>query len=88
MTQDDPSRSIPELVSSLMPELIEDLGRLVRIPGIAFPDFDRGPLQEAHDAVVRAMEHCLVNGPRTPDMGGNANTTEVGEAIAEYLATA
>jgi tartrate dehydrogenase/decarboxylase/D-malate dehydrogenase len=44
--------------------------------------------KDAHDAVVRAMEHCLVNGPRTPDMGGTANTTEVGKAIAEYLATA
>jgi tartrate dehydrogenase/decarboxylase/D-malate dehydrogenase len=43
---------------------------------------------EAHDAVVRAMEHCLVNGPRTPDMGGTANTTEVGKAIAGYLAGA
>jgi len=43
---------------------------------------------EAHDAVVRAMERCLVEGPRTPDMGGTADTTEVGEAIAEYLATA
>lgn len=44
--------------------------------------------KEAHDAVVRAMEHCLVNGPRTPDMGGSANTTEVGKAIADYLVSA
>lgn len=42
--------------------------------------------KEAHDALVRAMEHVLVNGPRTPDMGGNASTTEVGKAIAGYLA--
>ncbi|MEW6759730.1 MAG: tartrate dehydrogenase [Pseudomonadota bacterium] len=41
--------------------------------------------KEAHDALVRAMEHVLVNGPRTPDMGGNASTTDVGKAIAEYL---
>ncbi|MEN3275687.1 MAG: tartrate dehydrogenase/decarboxylase / D-malate dehydrogenase [Massilia sp.] len=41
----------------------------------------------AHDAVVRAMETCLTQGPRTPDMGGTANTTEVGEAISEYLRT-
>ena len=39
----------------------------------------------AHDAIVHAMETCLTQGPRTPDMGGSANTTEVGEAIAEYL---
>jgi len=41
----------------------------------------------AHDAIVRAMETCLTEGPRTPDMGGTASTTEVGEAIAEYLRT-
>ena len=41
--------------------------------------------KEAHDALVRAMEHVLVNGPRTPDMGGNASTTDVGKAIATYL---
>ncbi|MCC2972000.1 tartrate dehydrogenase [Massilia sp. IC2-476] len=44
--------------------------------------------KDAHDAVVRAMEHCLVNGPRTPDMGGTANTTDVGKAIAGYLESA
>ena len=41
--------------------------------------------KEAHDALVRAMEHVLVNGPRTPDMGGDASTTDVGKAIAAYL---
>jgi tartrate dehydrogenase/decarboxylase/D-malate dehydrogenase len=41
----------------------------------------------AHDAIVQAMETCLTQGPRTPDMGGTASTTEVGEAIAEYLRT-
>jgi tartrate dehydrogenase/decarboxylase/D-malate dehydrogenase len=44
--------------------------------------------KDAHVAIVRAMVHCLVNGPRTPDMGGTANTTEVGKAIAGYLAGA
>jgi tartrate dehydrogenase/decarboxylase/D-malate dehydrogenase len=40
----------------------------------------------AHDAVLRAIEWCLTEGPRTPDMGGSASTTEVGKAIGEYLA--
>jgi tartrate dehydrogenase/decarboxylase/D-malate dehydrogenase len=39
----------------------------------------------AHDAMMRAIERCLVEGPRTPDMGGTANTTEVGEAVTRYL---
>ncbi|MBS1160794.1 MAG: yeaU [Proteobacteria bacterium] len=39
----------------------------------------------AHDAIVRAIETVLVDGPRTPDMGGTANTSEVGQAIAAAL---
>ena len=41
----------------------------------------------AHDAMLGAIERCLVEGPRTPDMGGTANTTEVGEAVTRYLET-
>ncbi len=40
---------------------------------------------EAHDAVMRAVETVLIDGPRTKDMGGKANTTEVGKAIAEGI---
>ena len=40
---------------------------------------------DAHDAIVRALEKCLVEGPRTPDMGGTASTSEVGEAIAAAI---
>ena len=39
----------------------------------------------AHDAMVKAIEAVLVNGPRTPDMGGSATTTESGQAIAKAL---
>jgi tartrate dehydrogenase/decarboxylase/D-malate dehydrogenase len=39
----------------------------------------------AHDAIVKAIETVLVAGPRTPDMGGTANTTDVGKAVAEAL---
>ncbi|NMG67025.1 tartrate dehydrogenase [Azoarcus indigens] len=40
----------------------------------------------AHDAMVKAIEKVLVEGPRTPDMGGGANTSEVGKAVAEAIA--
>jgi tartrate dehydrogenase/decarboxylase/D-malate dehydrogenase len=40
----------------------------------------------AADAVVRAIETVLVDGPRTRDMGGTANTVEVGKAIADAVA--
>ena len=42
--------------------------------------------REAHDAIVRAIEQVLVKGPRTPDLGGKASTTELGLAIAAAVA--
>lgn len=35
--------------------------------------------------VLRAIETVLASGPRTPDMGGNATTTDVGKAIASAI---
>jgi tartrate dehydrogenase/decarboxylase/D-malate dehydrogenase len=40
---------------------------------------------DAAAAVVRAIETVLRKGPRTRDIGGTANTEEVGKAIAEAL---
>jgi tartrate dehydrogenase/decarboxylase/D-malate dehydrogenase len=39
----------------------------------------------AHDAIVAAIEQVLRDGPRTRDLGGDANTQMVGRAIAERL---
>jgi tartrate dehydrogenase/decarboxylase/D-malate dehydrogenase len=41
--------------------------------------------REAHDAIVKAIERVLVEGPRTGDLGGKASTTEVGKAIAAMI---
>ncbi|SAL63445.1 tartrate dehydrogenase [Caballeronia arvi] len=46
----------------------------------------QGKEREAHDAILAAIEAVLKDGPHTGDLGGNANTTEVGRAIAERLA--
>ena len=48
------------------------------------PDAGDG-LREAHDAIVRAIEQVLKDGPRTADLGGTANTVQVGAAIARLL---
>ncbi len=40
---------------------------------------------DAAAAVIRAIEKAIVDGPRTPDMGGKASTSEVGAAIAEAV---
>jgi tartrate dehydrogenase/decarboxylase/D-malate dehydrogenase len=43
---------------------------------------------EAHDAILRAIEQVLRDGPKTRDLGGQAGTLEVGQAIAKAVATA
>ena len=40
----------------------------------------------AHDAILSAIEQVLAQGPRTPDLGGQASTTEMGQAIAALVA--
>ncbi|EGC98600.1 tartrate dehydrogenase, partial [Burkholderia sp. TJI49] len=45
-----------------------------------------GRERDAHDAIVAAIEDVLRSGPRTRDLGGQATTQEVGEAIAARIA--
>ena len=40
---------------------------------------------QAHDAIVRAIETVTRDGPRTPDMGGTATTTDIGRAVEQAL---
>ncbi len=42
--------------------------------------------RDAHDALLRAIEAVLKDGPRTPDLGGTASTTQLGEALAALVA--
>jgi tartrate dehydrogenase/decarboxylase / D-malate dehydrogenase len=41
--------------------------------------------RDAHDAILRAIEECIADGPRTPDLGGSASTTAVGIGVCERL---
>jgi tartrate dehydrogenase/decarboxylase / D-malate dehydrogenase len=41
--------------------------------------------KDAADAVVRAIEEVLEAGPRTPDIGGQASTQDLGKAVAEAI---
>jgi tartrate dehydrogenase/decarboxylase/D-malate dehydrogenase len=40
---------------------------------------------DAGAAILRAIEGVLVDGPRTPDLGGKASTEDVGKAIASAI---
>jgi tartrate dehydrogenase/decarboxylase / D-malate dehydrogenase len=46
--------------------------------------------RDAHDAVLRAIEGVLADtsAPRTPDLGGRANTEDLGCALAQAVAVA
>jgi len=57
---------------------------LGRAPGASADATERHV--RAHDAIVAAIERVLIDGPRTPDLGGRAKTAEVGAAIAAALA--
>jgi len=48
----------------------------------------QGVGRAAHDAIVQAIEHVLVHGPRTPDLGGQGTTAEIGVAIAGAVTAA
>jgi tartrate dehydrogenase/decarboxylase/D-malate dehydrogenase len=44
--------------------------------------------REAHDGVLRAIEAVLSDpaAPRTPDLGGTAGTSDLGQALALAIA--
>lgn len=39
----------------------------------------------ASQDIMKAIEYVLLNGPKTPDVGGVAQTDEVGDAIASFI---
>ena len=41
--------------------------------------------KNAHDSIMRAIEKVLLSGPKTPDLGGNATTHQMGQAIVDAI---
>lgn len=91
----NPERTFPSLFEPVHGSAPDIAGRNIANPvamiwsGAMMLDFlanGRGPGHAAHDSIVAAIEHVLATGPRTPDLGGSASTSEMGQAIAARVA--
>jgi tartrate dehydrogenase/decarboxylase/D-malate dehydrogenase len=87
----NPERAFPSLFEPVHGSAPDIYGRNIANPvamiwsGAMMVDFlgnGSARMREAHNAIVRAIEAVLKEGPRTADLGGTASTTEMGEAIA------
>ena len=90
----NPERKFPSLFEPVHGSAPDIYGKNIANPigmiwsGAMMLDFlgdSQGEYRAAHDAILSAIEHTLENGPRTPDLGGTASTTDVGEAICQQL---
>jgi len=90
----NPERSSPSLFEPVHGSAPDIFGQNIANPiamiwsGALMLDFlseGQGAGKAAHDAIVKAIEIVLREGPRTPDLGGSATTTEIGRAIAALI---
>lgn len=90
----NPERRFPSLFEPVHGSAPDIYGRNIANPiamiwsGAMMLDFltgGQGAGRAAHDAILRAIETVLRDGPRTPDLGGQASTTELGQAIAALI---
>ena len=91
----DPSRTHPSVFEPVHGSAPDIAGRGIANPigqiwsGALMLDFLGH--RDAHDAIVKAIETVLdpaSGGPKTPDLGGGASTSDVGRAVAEAVARA
>ncbi|SFH89007.1 tartrate dehydrogenase/decarboxylase / D-malate dehydrogenase [Collimonas sp. OK307] len=91
----NPDRRFPSLFEPVHGSAPDIYGKNIANPiamiwsGALMLDFlttGQGAGRDAHDAIVAAIEDVLRSGPLTPDLGGDASTTELGETIARHVA--
>lgn len=91
----NPERKFPSLFEPVHGSAPDIYGKNIANPvamvwsGALMLDFlghGQGAFRLAHDAIVKAIEAVLKQGPRTPDLGGTASTTTMGEALAAQIA--
>jgi len=91
----NPERRFPSLFEPVHGSAPDIVGRAIANPvamiwsAAMMLDFlgrGTGAEHAAHDAILRAIEHVLRDGPRTPDLGGTASTSQMGQAVADRVA--
>jgi tartrate dehydrogenase/decarboxylase/D-malate dehydrogenase len=90
----NPERHFPSLFEPVHGSAPDIFGKNIANPiamiwsGALMLDFlgnGTGPCRQAHDLIMQAVESVLRHGPCTPDLGGQATTTQVGQAIADVV---
>ena len=90
----NPDRAFPSLFEPVLGSAPDIAGKNIANPVamiwsaammLDFLGTGAGVEHDAHDAILGAIEAVLKEGPHTADLGGRANTTEVGKAIAARL---
>lgn len=90
----NPERKFPSLFEPVHGSAPDIYGRNIANPvamiwsAALMLDFlgdSQGVYRQAHDDMIAAIESVLAQGPHTPDLGGDASTTVVGQAIASAL---
>ncbi|MBV8680315.1 MAG: tartrate dehydrogenase [Aquitalea sp.] len=91
----NPERRFPSLFEPVHGSAPDIFGQNIANPiamiwsGALMLDFlghGQGACHAAHNAIMQGIESVLLHGPRTADLGGQASTTEVGQAIAAAVA--
>ncbi len=90
----NPERRFPSLFEPVHGSAPDIYGQRIANPiamiwsGALMLDFliqGQGAGRAAHDAILKAIETVIARGPRTPDLGGQAHTEDVGRAIADLV---
>ena len=90
----NPERAFPSLFEPVHGSAPDIYGQRIANPiamiwsGALMLDFltqGQGAGRAAHDAILKAIEAVIAGGPRTRDLGGQANTEDVGRAIADLV---
>ncbi len=90
----NPERKFPSLFEPVHGSAPDISGKNIANPiamiwsGAMMLDFlgqHSGSAKQAHDAIVNAIETVLANGPHSTDLGGQASTQTMGEAIAKLV---